>query len=545
MPSPTTAAPTTSSPSPASAANAANSVDETAAGRKTHPSSLLFDYYVILDFEATCDNPTRLAKPEIIEFPLVVVDARSTSIINEFQRYVRPVINPVLTPFCKELTGIQQPQVDAAETFPAVYKEAIAWLEANQIGFDAKKGQKSFAIVTCGDWDLKTMLPVQLGHSDGALAKSQYFSRWINLKIVMQRLVGNARRIGGMEAMLDHYGLPLEGRHHSGIDDCRNIAAVLIQMLRGGVSVDYTSKSPMFDPRELPPLRYADRKVRELTHTLAPRTLASVVPSSSSASASAAAGGSSSVQKTAKTSSGGGSSSAVVDANGFLVIRDDSDPIEAIALKYGGGRTMAPKEQMAFSKRLAAVLRHNALKMGFAITRNGFIAVDELLSHPNFKNLDIATLALIVRENEKQRYRMVYGQDGLMYICANQGHSMPHVVPDLKEIKNAQEAPAVCVHGTYYEPWKIIAADGLRPMKRQFVHFAKGLPGDANVISGMRTNAQILVYVDVPAMIADGLHVFESVNGVLLCSGNNDRVILPKYFSKVIDTKTGKDLTKP
>lgn len=38
----------------------------------------------------------------------------------------------------------------------------------------------------------------------------------------------------GMTGMLQKCGLELEGRHHSGIDDTRNIARVLWKMLEEG-----------------------------------------------------------------------------------------------------------------------------------------------------------------------------------------------------------------------------------------------------------------------------------------------------------------------
>jgi ERI1 exoribonuclease 3 len=42
-----------------------------------------------------------------------------------------------------------------------------------------------------------------------------------------------------MTEMLDKLGLKLEGRHHSGIDDCRNIVRIAQQLLtkRGWVPV--------------------------------------------------------------------------------------------------------------------------------------------------------------------------------------------------------------------------------------------------------------------------------------------------------------------
>eukprot|EP00658_Telonema_sp_P-2_P086100 TRINITY_DN9976_c0_g1_i3.p1 TRINITY_DN9976_c0_g1~~TRINITY_DN9976_c0_g1_i3.p1 ORF type:complete len:191 (+),score=38.78 TRINITY_DN9976_c0_g1_i3:90-662(+) len=103
------------------------------------------------------------------------------------------------------------------------------------------------------DWDLKTMLPAQLRHSRGS-ACPKYFYHWINLKTAMSTAFAK-KRISGMEDMLRHYNLPLIGRHHSGIDDCRNIAAVLMQMLKTGVAVDITTTSQTVAKDSIPAIR--------------------------------------------------------------------------------------------------------------------------------------------------------------------------------------------------------------------------------------------------------------------------------------------------
>ena len=77
----------------------------------TAPSTIAFDCYVVLDFEATCDKPKQMEPQEIIEFPLVLVDAKTLKQVDEFRTYVRPSFHPELTNFCKELTGIQQEQL--------------------------------------------------------------------------------------------------------------------------------------------------------------------------------------------------------------------------------------------------------------------------------------------------------------------------------------------------------------------------------------------------------------------------------------------------
>jgi len=73
------------------------------------------DYFIVIDFEATCEEKNPLGYPhEIIEFPAVLVssgydkESKSPEIAGVFHAFVRPVINPVLSEFCKNLTGIEQ-----------------------------------------------------------------------------------------------------------------------------------------------------------------------------------------------------------------------------------------------------------------------------------------------------------------------------------------------------------------------------------------------------------------------------------------------------
>lgn len=88
------------------------------------------DYYLIIDFEATCcnDNSFPRDEMEIIEFGAVLLNSHSLKIESDYQTFIKPVCNPVLTEFCKELTTIRQTQVDQAPDFPAVIKSVQAWL---------------------------------------------------------------------------------------------------------------------------------------------------------------------------------------------------------------------------------------------------------------------------------------------------------------------------------------------------------------------------------------------------------------------------------
>lgn len=76
-------------------------------------------------------------------------------------------------------------------------------------------------------------------------------------------------------------------------------------------------------------------------------------------------------------------------------------------------------------------------------------------------------------------------------------------------------------------------------MNRIHIHFANGLPSD-NVISGVRNNVEIVIYLNIIKALESNLKFYRSPNGVILSPGNADGIIEPKFFSKVCDIKSGK-----
>jgi len=187
-------------------------------------SEVTIDYLIILDFEATCDKIEKGKKPyinEIIEFPSVVIDCKTMKMIEKLEQFVLPSHNAHLTDFCKKLTGITQKQVDNGIPLKDAFK-----MHQMLIG----KYNNSI-IVTCGDWDLKTMLPADAHVNNFDIPN--YYKRWINIKIPFMELY-KIKKSYGMEDMLSHLKLKLLGHHHSGIDDCINIGQIAIQMLKDG-----------------------------------------------------------------------------------------------------------------------------------------------------------------------------------------------------------------------------------------------------------------------------------------------------------------------
>ena len=93
------------------------------------------DYLAVLDFEATCGNSVPDDKQEIIEFPVVLVNLKDGTLVEDgtFHQYVRPVLVPKLDPFCTELTGIEQSTVDKARPFPEVFRDLESFLQKHQL----------------------------------------------------------------------------------------------------------------------------------------------------------------------------------------------------------------------------------------------------------------------------------------------------------------------------------------------------------------------------------------------------------------------------
>jgi len=197
----------------------------------TTRSPPLFDSYVVLDFEATCNEPARIEPQEIIELPLVIVDASTGSVRSEFRTYVQPLHHPKLTSFCTELTGIKQSMVSDAPAWGEAFRLAQAWLDEQLTGEDGQVASCLF--VTCGDWDLQSMLLRQCKLSGDHVP--QRFKKWLNIKNLFRSATG--MQGGGMKSMLEALGLELIGRHHSGLDDCRNIARILAELISRGAEV--------------------------------------------------------------------------------------------------------------------------------------------------------------------------------------------------------------------------------------------------------------------------------------------------------------------
>jgi len=147
---------------------------------------------------------------ETIEIGAVLVDKATLKAAKEFDTFVKPVKHPELTDFCTQLTSISQADVDSAPLFP----QAIAALKDFI-------GDRDVRFCTWGYYDKKQLEQDAIFHK----VKLPKMGKHCNIKA----LFAEKQEIKpfGMEEALDRVGVSLEGTHHRGIEDVRNMVRLL------------------------------------------------------------------------------------------------------------------------------------------------------------------------------------------------------------------------------------------------------------------------------------------------------------------------------
>jgi inhibitor of KinA sporulation pathway (predicted exonuclease) len=176
-----------------------------------------FKTLLVVDLEATCWAEGRgpREETETIEFGAVLVRMSDLQPIDERSWFIRPKLHPVLSEFCTELTSITQDQVDAGLPFERVSELTAEWLEPHR----ERLGWGSW-----GNYD-KHQLQKDSARLEMQSPLEPYHHRNLKVDFSKQHDLGKWRP--EMRAALELCGLAVEGTHHRGIDDARNIARML------------------------------------------------------------------------------------------------------------------------------------------------------------------------------------------------------------------------------------------------------------------------------------------------------------------------------
>ncbi|KAJ2414225.1 hypothetical protein H4218_005110 [Coemansia sp. IMI 209128] len=200
------------------------------------------------------------------------------------------------------------------------------------------------------------------------------------------------------------------------------------------------------------------------------------------------------------------------------------------------GKNANDTPEVRLSKQLSYILRHGAEDKGLKLRDDGSISISDLQRYQKLKSTTLAQIQHVVDTNNKKRFTL-YEENNQWYIRAVQGHSIKIKEPPLVKLTTM---PPCIVHGTMRSKVPVIQKTGLNKMSRTHIHFARGLPSDAGIISGMRNTADAYIYIDVKKAVAAGIEFYVSENGVILSKGLNDSGVIPAEYFERIEYKEGK-----
>lgn len=168
------------------------------------------------------------------------------------------------------------------------------------------------------------------------------------------------------------------------------------------------------------------------------------------------------------------------------------------------------------SKRMSKALRHDPARAGLTLEPGGWVPVADLVAALGVDRADVDT---VVANNDKLRFSIVRGPDGVERIRASQGHSVP---VDLGLVP--VEPPERLYHGTNADAVPSIRETGLNRGGRHHVHLSVDEP-TARRVGARRGGAVVVLSVSAGAMARDGFEFYRSDNGVWLASEVPSRYI--------------------
>ena len=154
------------------------------------------------------------------------------------------------------------------------------------------------------------------------------------------------------------------------------------------------------------------------------------------------------------------------------------------------------------SHTLSQALRHTPQDYGLCLDALGFVPCAELFEalaacNDDWKHLSTADIEAAMACSTKRRFEIVGDK-----IRATYGHSVPGVCAG-----ELREPPEVLYHGTTADKAAIIAAEGIKPMGRNYVHLSAD-PEVAQMVARRHGPQTVILKVKAKEAYLSGIHVW-------------------------------------
>ena len=155
------------------------------------------------------------------------------------------------------------------------------------------------------------------------------------------------------------------------------------------------------------------------------------------------------------------------------------------------------------SRTLSHALRHEPWRYGLELDNHGWVGVTDLLiclrnRRNDWRQLTENDIIEMICKSTKNRFELYEGKIRALY-----GHSLP-----VKVLKVPAKPPAVLFHGTSSRLIKQIKHEGLKPMKRQYVHLSVD-EQTALQIAKRKEGTYVIVTISATKAYQDGLKFYQ------------------------------------
>lgn len=122
-----------------------------------------------------------------------------------------------------------------------------------------------------------------------------------------------------------------------------------------------------------------------------------------------------------------------------------------------------------------------------------------------WKTIEQSDLEAMMQAASKQRYQIIGSRIRALY-----GHSLAQQIE-----KEVSPPPAILFHGTSPQAAQTIMQEGLKPMRRQYVHLSAD-QATAIDVGSRHAKTPVLLIVQATAAFAAGINFYTEPNGIWL-----------------------------
>ncbi|THH41629.1 3'-5' exonuclease [Neolewinella litorea] len=173
--------------------------------------------FIIYDIEATCweGRPPGMVQ-ETIEIGAFEVNAYG-EVGAAFSRLIKPILHPQLSHFCRQLTNIDQSDINRSRDFSRVIQAFQDWIDVDG---------EPYALAAWGSFDERQLRQ----DCDLHRMDDYWLDPHINLK-AQYRDIRSLPKKRGLASAIRHEGFEWTGEQHRALDDAENTVKIFCKLL--------------------------------------------------------------------------------------------------------------------------------------------------------------------------------------------------------------------------------------------------------------------------------------------------------------------------